>query len=74
VRDGRKKDVVGAEGMEEAVLIRPYLCVGRAYQLCSRITSTSRILTRGAPRPKTALAIRKPELTLEEKRQRKISQ
>ena len=35
-------------GWRKRVLIRPYLCLRRAFQLCSRITSTSRILTKGA--------------------------
>src|ERR1700692_1197266 len=48
VRDGRKKVGFGAEGMEERVLIRAELRLRRAFQLCSRITSTSRILTRRA--------------------------
>jgi len=74
VRDGRKKDEVGAEGMEERVLIRPYLCAVRAFQLCSRITSTSRILTGGALKAMTVSAIWRPELTREGKRQQKISQ
>jgi hypothetical protein len=54
VRDGRKKDGVGAVGWRKRVVIRPYLCAVRVIQDCSRITSTCRILTRSAPRPKTA--------------------
>jgi hypothetical protein len=43
------------------VLTRAELRLRRAFQLCRGITSTSRILTRRAPRAKTALATRKAE-------------
>jgi hypothetical protein len=62
------------KGWRKRVLIRPYLCVGRAFQDCSQITSTSRILPGRAPRAKTELAFRKAELTREGERQQKMSQ